>query len=161
MTCFVSYLGQLDGKCIENRVWLCVEHEFQVTWLLLGHRGNSLSFCVCLCLYLYPCLSLSTPVPTTLVFHVTHSIPSRTAGQGYTATKKKKSKNSYGVKKKKNRNSGYHSLIYMLPVSIQMLSPTEHSCKKQSFDFPFVFTNPSSLSTQKTPTHPLQVLGLT
>lgn len=96
MTCFVSYLGQLDGKCIENRAWLCVEHEFQVTWLLLGHPGNSLSFCVCLCLYLYPCLSLST-----LVFHVTHSIPSRTAGQGYTATKKKKAKILMVSKRKK------------------------------------------------------------
>lgn len=111
-------------------------------WASLVIHSHSASVCFCV----YVCVSLSTPSPTTLVFHVSHSIPSKTAGQGYTATKEKQ---KFSCCLKKNQNSGYHSFIQMLPVSIQMLSPTEHSCKKQSFDFPFVFTNPSSFSTQR------------
>lgn len=70
-------------------------------WLFTHSVSVSVSVYVCLSTLL---------LPTMLVFHVTHSIPSKTAaGQGYTGTKEKQKFSC--CEKKKNRNSGYHSFF--------------------------------------------------
>lgn len=132
------------------------------TWLVLGYPGYSLSFCVCVCVSVYVCLS-TLLLPTMLVFHVTHSIPSKTAaGQGYTGTKEKQ-KFSCCKKKKKKKSELWLPFILWYKC-IQLLSKCFHqqsAVVRHSHNFPFVFTNPSSFSTWKTPTHALQVLAMT